>query len=416
MSQLTYNGVTLPYPYTTYFSMDFISDESNTDLMYIKYDVEVQCVINARYASILSEDFIVNNNVPSYLNSAGIMAYLESKLMMRRKRLSYTFNNTEIIPPLQPGNTDYVDAKNGPIPQYCRFTHVTNETFLMNYKITAHFFGDTVIKRDVESPITYRAGSPVLSNRWKETLSIDGSSNLTTRTRNGKFIIRADNQELKAPDFYRDQFAILSVPNGCIRKKAEYTIDANGLGIEYTIIDQEVYRLPPAPALTANGVYKEYCASGGANRTAHIKVRLTGDKGTTATQDKLIQTAVGVAASKLNLEGIALFPGAGVAHALVTGASISLGLYDNIVEAEIVALFPQVKFRVEGVNFLRNTATVVPGSDGTSASPSYPDYGTLNSYKLLQAAAYYDPSVLNNKLNRTTGQMNNGVVPGRDGR
>ena len=41
MSILSYNGVTLPYAYTTVFNQEAVGDSSNTDWMITRFDINV---------------------------------------------------------------------------------------------------------------------------------------------------------------------------------------------------------------------------------------------------------------------------------------------------------------------------------------------------------------------------------------
>lgn len=423
MSIFTYNGITLPYAHTTNFSMDAIGDElGNTDLLYIKYDIEVESVINTSYLStICGQDLLTAGQfIPEGLNPAGVMMYIKNKLMQRRKELVFSFNGTDIAPPKMPGVSTNVDARNGPIPQFCKYIQLSNETFLISYRVIAHYYDNLVANIDNDPPVTSRDSSAILSCRWKETLSIDGT-NLTTRIREGKYVMRSNNEAKGIADQYRSQFAVLAVPEGCVRRKAEYTVDPSGLGIAFTIVDSEVYKLPPSPALTAKGSYRETCGKGGAMRQGHVKVVMQGDKTENASQERIIRTAVGAAASKLNAVGANLFaPGRGRQGTLL-GAAIEIGMYDNIVSVEIQALFPNANFRVEGLAWGRPNWTLTPGSTKNTpvmtagdAKSNYPLRGTMPSnFNFLQAAAYYDPN-LQATVNAATGQLNKGRQVGTE--
>src|SRR5690606_15107838 len=111
----------------------------------------------------------------------------------------------------------------------------------------------------------------------KEIIEID-DRNYSRRTREGKYRIRSDNFQGQIADQFRRDLAVVSIPNGFLRKSAKYTQTPDGLGLEYHIVDEEVYKPPPAPAFKAQGSYTEEVTRGGVNRYCEVNVRLEGDK------------------------------------------------------------------------------------------------------------------------------------------
>src|SRR5690606_6277255 len=118
-----------------------------------------------------------------------------------RKTLSFKFNNYELIPQVQRGTNGSCDAVNGPQPQDCQILQLTNETFLILYRITAQYREKTQINDN--GTITNERGSDVLTNRWSETVEIDGANFTKAKVREGKFVIRSDNAANKTPDQFR---------------------------------------------------------------------------------------------------------------------------------------------------------------------------------------------------------------------
>lgn len=442
MSQQSYNGIILPYVNIVRFDEDAVGDEKgNTDWMVTKFDIQSQCLINVAYLPLLAPKL----PAASVKSPADIMNYIYTQLMTRRKTLSLKFNGTELIPQPQAGLIGTVDAANGPIPISCTFTELTNTLFLLNYRIEASYwinYGNNPVP-----PVVNGVGNTVLNNRWGEEQDID-NCNFSTRTRNGRYTIRSDNAQGAIADQVRAQMAVVSVPVNCLRKNSNYKISPDGLSIEYKVVDQEVFKKPPAPAFEAEGEYTEWTGrTGAALRYGEIFVRLKGDRFTD--QSTLLNVAIGVCRTKMYRRGEQYNPGIG--WTLLEKATAKMNLYKNEVEFKLTCMLGKVKQRTSGsgkiqaigngfvrgglfgagiaalfapaenaqaggpinyINAFANLDSFVPGSDGgINYNPNYWIRGSLPI--LLQAAAYYDPSVkqtISNGVNLTTG-----LQPGQAG-
>mgnify|MGYP001604308601 CR=1 FL=1 len=410
MSQIRYNGVTLPLAFTSDFRQEALYDDmGGTDYFVTKFDIRTQCVINSAYLAQLVPDIAAVDGTDFTSNSADLMNMIRKRLLVPRRQLSVSFNGVELIPTVT-GLPGTVDAQNGPKPQSCTVQSLTNTTFLLTYHVLAHYWECPNINPGSTPLVQNAASGPVLFNRWSETVDID-NRNFSRRTRRGKFMIRSDNSDGKIVDQYRSQMAILGVPNGFLRESSSYTVDPSGLAIEYQIVDKEVYILPPLPAYEAEGTYVESAVRApGANRWAEVRVRLKGDRNTNKAE--LLETALKVAASKVlraqqdegqNVRGLPM------------DVTLSSELYDNAVEARIRAMLGPMgssngnarKEQTWGFRFDRITET--PGIDN---QPSYFQRGNISI--LLQAASYFDPC-LRAKLQCETGQMDIGMAPGTAG-
>lgn len=404
MSLFTYNGVTLPYCFTTNFSQEAVFDDSNTDWCYQRFDVSVNAILNTAYASTID---------PSLAGAdvATIMASVRRKLLRPRQKLSMSFNGQPLIPELQAGCTGTVDAKNGPQPQTCTCTLMTNTSFLVTYRIIAHYW---------ESPVTSATssnskGNNIVYNRWSETVDID-ERNYSTRTRDGKFVIRSDNADGDIADDLRSQFAVVGIPKGFKRKSSKYTVSPDGLAIMYNVVDQEVYLQPPDPAFVAEGEYIQSGTNWGAKRWGECRVTLKGQK-TTKMAD-LINKAIAICVVKLASTGAA-----GIGNktiAVMESASIRTNLYDNVCTVSMKAMLNTAMGRATNVggvarNIVDEIAFPPLGSSLESDNPpAVTDRGTAGI--LLKAASYFDPSITPNVLDANTGQMQEGSDVGTAGK
>lgn len=476
MSIVSYNGIILPYANTTSFKQEAVMDDvSGTDWCYTKYDIQIQCVINTQYLPTIIpvyQDIPAGPGVTNFDNPAKIMVYVRNQLLKPRKHLSMRFNNTELIPQsfdfnapadadgLQPLLRGTVDAKNGPLPQSCVYNQLTNTTFLLTYHIIANYWETGTVTGNANqlnpppgggifTPPVEQTGNCVLFNRWSETMDID-NANYTTRTRDGKFVIRSDNDSGIIADQLRSQMAVVGVPPGFVRNSSKYTVDPSGLGISYTIIDREVYRLPPYPAFEAQGEYTETVGMLGIYpRFAEVHLVLKGGGNTATSQGRLLQAALDICTAKLKANGAPINNiGGNINHqgeidesqaaSFLTDGSIKVSMYENKVEVFMRAMkilaystapFDQIPpNRIDGISFpeginikaMTNTpADPWPpnqGSTNNPGQPNYKDYG--NAGRILHAAAYYDPALRNAFLNKSAGQniqVPQGNEPGEGG-
>ena len=423
---------------TTSFVQEAVNDDTNTDQILMKFDIMATFVINTNYTSFIAP-FLTNLATGQPVAApAEIMTYIRSRLLQKRKTLSVNFNGKELIPQKQTGINGTVDAMNGPDPKSCRITQLTSITFLVDFHIVAHYWENlqTIVAGNTVTFIN-KPGNSVLSNRWTETVDIDNCM-YSTRTRHGKFQIRSDNVSGYIADQLRSQFAVTGVPVGFLRQRSNYVVSPDGLTLSYTIVDQEQFKMPPDPAFEATGTYREWCSRLGVRRYGSANVSLKGAK--TTAQGDLITACVAVCREKIRIAlnqqsqpGLfqGLFPNVNPVQQppITESFQVTVAMYANEVSCEYTAMFRNSQVFNPG-GLTGDRFTVTPGSQqGTNDfTPEYFDRGTASI--LLQAAAYYDPSLPGNQLtqagNQATDdnpvtlpgfvQMLQGLVPGQAGK
>lgn len=413
MSVIAYNGITLPYGNLTRFEQTAVRDElGDTDWCMTKFDIQAICLINVNYLSLLAPDLAATN-----ANPATIAGVIRARLLEHKKQLSVTFNGVELIPSraFVPG---FVDAKNGPKPQSCTLTNLTNTTFILNYHIIAHYWERPDVVPGRTPVLTNQPANNVLYNRWTETVDMDNCQ-ITTRTRDGKFVIRSDNVDGIIADEARTQMAVVGVPSGFLRQSSKYTVSPDGLAIAYNVVDKEQFRMPPTPAFEADGDYEEVIGTMGALRYGRVTIHLKGDKATP--QFQLMNAAVTVAVTYLAQRGAAL-PGNWI---IIESASLKFKFYKtnevtfkmNVMQATpskasrpgTTPQFPNPIFP-----FLNITTSIPDSPPDSDYMPNYKLRG--NNDILLQAARYYDPNFRDNVLVPATGNMSRGNDIGTEGK
>lgn len=389
MSVLRYGSVTFPMSTLTSFRCEAVPDDRQADIVYTKFDIGIQCVVSVDMLDLMAPDLIVLGTGaprPGAENPANIISWIHSDVMKPRQNLSFKFNDFEFIPRQPGGNSGTADAKNGPTPISFTPIQLNNKTWLLNYHVVAHYRVHYRASAAGNVTFTSAPGNVVLSNNWEERVELD-ECQFTKRTRKGKYLISSSNSQGQIADMVRSQMAVVGTLPGCVRERAEYTVQPDGLGLGYTIVDQEVWRMPPPPAFKADGEYEEEASKADGKRIGHCWVKLWGSKGTSQLQ--LAKTAAAVVAGKLDIEGARFFDKNKDNRGLVLGARLKIGLYGNWAFCQMSALYTCQRKRVQGVSWLSKNLDLVHLSSGYSTAPGYKDRGDL-SY-LLQAAAYYDP-------------------------
>lgn len=414
MSILSYNSITLPYSDVTSFDQQVMYEDSRTDWFCTRYDIAVRCLINVNYISLIAPALVEGSN-PTTTNPAAIMTYLRKRLMAPRNRLSFTFNGIDLVPQTQlalgsntrlPGT---VDAQNGPMPQNVSFGLMTGTTFTLNYRIIAHYWENNATG---PFPLPNQTGSSVLYNRWTETVDID-NLNVTTRTREGKFVIRSDNADGQIADYYRDQFAIVGVPLRFLRLSSQYMQSPDGLALAYRVVDREQFKMPPNPAYYSDGEYIESFPLDGAWRFGDFRLLLRGANDTS--QSELINTALVISKQKYDR----VLGGDSSLLSFAVNTSLRVNAYQNEIELRTRRQYAASPSLVGGyAAFAGQDLVYQPGTDDKTNSQlkkTYPTGGTAN--RLLVAAAYFDPSLdtASNAISASDSQSFAGTLIGQAG-
>lgn len=404
MSVIFYNGITLPYGFMTRFDQEAIYEDSNTDWYLTKFDIAAQCLISKEYIPLLDSTLSVANHT-----TTDIMSIIRSKLLKPRKTLSVKFNGVDLIPQRPAGITGTVDDKNGPQPQRCTITQLTDTTFIITFHIIAHYWENN--KTNSTSPAaTNRVANPIVYNRWTETAEID-QSQYTRRIRDGRFAIRSNNKDGLTADFYR-HFAVVGVPEGFIRENSQYVISPDGLSVQYRVVDKEVFIKPPSPAYEATGYYTETAVKLALWRRGEVQIRLRGKKDTP--QQSLIQAAIGIVVQKLSSN----ITGATDKFYFLTWleeAVMRINLFDNEVTFSARIILPPSKESDQITNYIQGIWGFDAARLAIQPIPLTPTATRAKPFTrgtaklLLQAAAYYDPNLINLKVDQSTGQFDGDV-------
>lgn len=410
MSVLSYNGITLPYANSTDFRQEAVYDpRGHTDRILMKIVLTVQSMVNVNYLADLAPGLLDKNKNPTTNNPADIIDFIRTSLLKPRQSLSYSFDGRELIPVRVQGNKGNIDAKNGPKPLALHCQQLTNTTFLITYAIEAHYwennqFKDGQVSANLSSNI-------VLYNRWRETVEIDVDL-MSTYTREGSYAIRSDNNQGKTANAVLTQMIPGAVREGFIRKQETFTLSDDGLTMDYKIVEEEKFRMPPEFATQAHGWYKLHLQSFGCFATYEVYCDLKGPKinfqssrvanpkaaaqANKSPQDLLIQAAIYECMARFNLNGVFILPQkiddykdakTTPPNAVISQMDITADMYDNHVQVHIIA----IQQKDIPNNFGIDTARLGNATTG-SKRPINPINLRGSARLQLQAAAYYDPN------------------------
>lgn len=372
MSRLFYGGqpgtpsndpsmIELPYVHTKQIIDEPLYSDDGTEYLYTRRFVHIESVISSTLVPSLSGE-----------SSTQTMARIKHLLETPRRQL-YFYVGTDLLfqspgPQPQPGSVDgngnplppvIADAKWGPFPRGCTITRIGGtQSFNIDYAIET-FVQECPGQSPENPPPEY------LSHRWQESISIDERA-YSRRTRTGKIVTRSDFYT--NPDSLRGIVTPRLLP-GFRRITSEYVLQSDGLAMQYTFVDQEVFIEPPAPAFKAEGEYIESVQEG-AIRHAECRVRLEGSKTDfLGGKARLLQMALLIVRNKLELAGV-IKTGQ---YLFLKDGAIREDLYDNVIEVRYRGMMQPLNTKSQGAAVdLRRFCWAPTGSDIINQFPPDP--------------------------------------------
>ena len=233
-----------------------------------------------------------------------------------------------------------LDCANGPVPDVFDIHAVADNVFRYTWACEAAVreCQPTGVTSSLRTPASAGGAavdpSAVISNRWTQEESVDdkGYHIITTA---GRLIARSDMRV--NPAAFRA--AIKPPPRTDCTRQCDFKLQADGLAMDYTIIDKERYLMPPPWAVDAKGTWTSTAQNFGTQWFGEVNVSLTGAKDTP--QALLYLTAFSIAQDRMNA-------GKPLANRkdgrkMVMGGAIRQGLYENTVEVMLKARLEQPK-------------------------------------------------------------------------
>lgn len=311
---IQYGSLILTNCRTLAFEQEMVFDESDSDLLYFKTRIRVVGFLHGRSVNTGASP---GSSSSSYWNpstaifptpgdgSAGHHHYSIRYLFAPRQnfemRLGASFNTTNGqmsggVPVLTAmafqSSSDWSEAtnkdlNNGPKARVFDVTQIAGDTSL---RVEVEF---EICKLECNANGGCSNTCGVLSNRWSCVDDIDQNF-YTTRTFRGK--LRTVSSRINANSF-RD-YVVPPLQPGMRRQAMEFVVSADGLNLEYTIVDREVAFAPPAPATTWKMTHTESITrEGELGFYSEVNITLGGDR--TCDAKKLISIAAAIAEAKI---------------------------------------------------------------------------------------------------------------------
>lgn len=315
MTQVTYNGITIQDVLTQSVDQQPIYDTAgDVDQIYVKTVVTVKFTFHTISGAGLG--FSNGSEL-----AGGIAPALKALTTHRRRFTMDIGGNTlfDIRPGATSGNVIVVggkefDVNSGPRPSL-RIEEI------IGVKVARGTFS---VEFATPSCAGYSDG--VISLRWWTSDEVDANW-MTTRTINGRLRVATNNNQ---PHEFR-HLIFPPLQRGFKRESMSFIEDPNGLELDFTIKDKEVYYAAPNPSTTWRGSHRMVSQVPGATVVeSEMSVDLEGAHD--IPQTKLIQLAVKIIDSKLQLEEQNV-GSSGNAVAMIMFYAISASLHENKVQA-----------------------------------------------------------------------------------
>jgi len=311
-TKITYNGITIQDVLTEGINQAFQFDSTGVDPLFLR--TTIKCI-----GTIILDPDLIDSNVDHGIlvkpgNSVPSVPYLMERMFQPRRRFTMSVCNwvtpnlggakiasTQTWFDVKPGatigssNSGWIgpgwDVNNGP-------------------KVSGRFYNITPLSVKVELTIElclavcdssypgYHNGVPIINFRFWIGEDIDGRTHQTRRTYQGR--LRIANRSENIHEALRANFLIPPIQPGFHRESISIQESSDGLTLDFTVVDQEVYASAPAPGITWEGNHRVSTAKpGGAVINSEVNITVTGAKGTD--KKALIVVAQRVIEAKLHV-------------------------------------------------------------------------------------------------------------------
>ncbi|MCE9556256.1 MAG: hypothetical protein K8T91_23145 [Planctomycetes bacterium] len=331
---VVYNGVEIRNCETLVFNNTIHYDESNTDAVY--------SVFRCRWRGMIVPGYPMNVGIssgPGNNSAAANYTSIRSQLMQPRQSLTVTIGpDTLITCTGQNLAAADADVNNGPKPQALDIIHVAGFRVLtVEFEIEFAIMACDGKPHGDPAAVAAVINTPeVISNRWtaQETRDENFYSELEY---SGALKVRRITQ---GPDLFRYLVVPPLLP-GFQRMRCNFTVEPNGLGMHYRVMDKQQYAAPPPPATDWEAHYTIE-AQNQAKIYSTVDVSLNGPPG--VNRGALLVAALQVCEARLgNLRQVPVNPAPGGGNqppraVMVESATIREQLKDNKIQVTIRAL------------------------------------------------------------------------------
>lgn len=339
---ISYNGVSLGFIRTLSINQEAVREDSDSDYIYTKITIKV--------SSLLNRDILIggiNPNPAAPFNSltpAQQVKKIRAALMSDCGKLRFGIDTDEIFTSPMDGFKE--DDKHGPKPLYCNVTRIDGaSTMHIEFGVETFIYDQACVGK-----------TAYVSNRWSEAHHVN-EHGMTKRTIKGKAIYRGswiddkkgdltgNKGEINTPDTWRGSLIPPNaiIPDGFKRMSFEVTVPQDGLGLEYTIVDEEQYTYPPDSMTKFEA---EYTATTSKDSMWSDKVTVRGWSNVVMDKSKMFDDALNIVLAAFDSRTIIQDP----ATAILWGGSLAYRLHENYIEVTMSRLNAGAIKVAEGLN------------------------------------------------------------------
>lgn len=283
---ITYNGVTLENVLTRTFDQESVYDDTGTDLLFHRFHIRVRGQVTGRTGQVVNVAPVSGDgDAGGHLTQVWALLNEPRGDFVMRMGVDSSGNGGTTILDVKGAGADEgtADVDNGPKPKVLGVHHIiANEVVAIEWECE-------VCRVVCDSP---QNQSSVLSNRWSVADDIDPSE-FTVRTWTGRLRV---SKPSVSPNDFRD-WVVPSLQDGMRRDAMRFTVTADGLNLDYTIVDREIAFAAPSPATKWEYHHTETALENGAILRGTMSIVLEGDR--TANKFQLIQLADHILCHKL---------------------------------------------------------------------------------------------------------------------
>lgn len=291
-TQINYNGIIMDDVLTEDISQEVIFDKTGVDPTYVKLTASFRTVVHTIGASTLG--LSVDNPIAHGFDS------IQAQLMQPRRDFTMTIAGFVLfdikpaatrpgVPTGSLGGLSGFDLKYGPIPKVKLLQVISNHSYRIQFQITAHV---ALCDGSPSDQI-----QPIINFRFWIGEDISGDDWTTKRIYRGRLTVA--HHGINVHEAIRQWVSMPPLQAGYRRESIQLQESPDGLEIDFTVTDKELWAHAPFPATKWRGYHREYMNSP-AVPESELHIELWGDNRQTKKQD-LINLASNMIIQKLHL-------------------------------------------------------------------------------------------------------------------
>lgn len=290
-NRFVYNSVDINNPNVTIFKSSAIYDAAGTGVIYTKTLLRVVGVVQFDEAFTMAQNAV----------------FFRQKLLTPRGSLQVNLGSPSsgMLPQGDMFNLPSGDDVGGPKPLTCEFTDIIGSNF-------------SILTFEIEVGVAEACTSPsnIISHTFSATHSLDARF-FTTRTIRGSIRVR-QSATVNNPDTLRN-LVVPTLPNGFRRAAMDFLVSLDGLQLDYTITDRELFAVAPSSAVEWSGTFVEQATN--YIWYHHFSIELKGHA--FSDQFNMLKDCFAIAAMRIKFD-----------QEFITQASVTEVLHDNVVRLD----------------------------------------------------------------------------------